>query len=798
MKPLERSLLLAVALVVLIFDVWTVRSNNEPWHFGKKQTDYYNALIDGWLSGQLAMKMDVPPALLKLADPYDPAQRPPGLAAHDASLYKGKYYLYFGAAPVVTLMLPFRLLTRTDLPQAVAVIVFVYGAFLVSAAVWLRVRKKYFPASTPLTGALGVLALGMASLGPVLLRRPHVWELPIASAYCFAMLTLFAVFESLHSPRQRLAWFAGAGLFLGLAIASRPPYLFATPLLLAPLLHWWRENKSAPWREVAAGMVPLAAVGGAMALHNFLRFGDPLQFGQAYQLSLDYEAKMPHFRPVYAAFNAWRYFFSAARWSEYFPFISPAVLPAKPPGFGGFDDVYGLFANLPLAWFAVAVPVALTRRTSAERAPLLAWLQGATILFFALAGVLLCFFGSLARYELDFAPTLMLLAGIGMLAAERWIRGWPQWTRGGLRGLGSLAALGSVAFAVLFSLQLNGLFRERNPAGYRETARVLNHVPAWIQALRGERPSAWEIEFWLPRGEEGRAMTLLSVGDAPAIDRVFVREVDATRVQFGFAREAMPDVLSAPIAISFLQTHRVRMTLGAFLPPDTHPWFADANPTEARLASRLVKLELDGQVALQVYRRFTETTGGRVRVGPKSLGDDAHPRFAGEMIETRRVPIGLRDLQLASVAGSFPESGGTFALKLKLPARREKRSEPLVVTGATGQGDMFGLEYLDESHVRFVFDHWGSALLLSKPLPIDAAPHDLIVKMPWLAAPAGGRVEQRGELQVVLDGGVVWSQPTMGYLADPEEIAVGENPIGGSNLGLHFSGEVIAVRRRPE
>src|SRR5476649_2876362 len=139
MKSLERALLLAVALVVLVFDVWTVCSSGDPWHFGKKQNDYYNLLIDGWRGGQLAMKVDVPEALLKLSDPYDPSQRPPGLALHDASFYKGKYYLYFGVAPVVTLMLPFRLLTGIDLPQAVSEIVFVYGAFLASAAVWLRI-----------------------------------------------------------------------------------------------------------------------------------------------------------------------------------------------------------------------------------------------------------------------------------------------------------------------------------------------------------------------------------------------------------------------------------------------------------------------------------------------------------------------------------------------------------------------------------------------------------------------------------------------------------------------------------
>jgi hypothetical protein len=792
MKLPERVLLACVALLVLAFDVWTVRSSGDPWRFGKKQKDYYNLLIDGWLDGQLAMKVDVPDALLKLSDPYDPQQRPGGLGLHDASFYHGKYYLYFGAAPVVTLMLPFRLITRIDLPQAVAVIVFVYGGFLASAAVWLRIRRKYFPESGAGTSAWCVLALGFASLGPVLLRRPHLWELPIGAAYGFAMLTLLASFESLHATTawRRAGWFAGAGLFLGLAVASRPTYLAGVPLMLAPVIWWWREEKRVPWHVAWCGVLPLAAIGGLLALHNFLRFGNPLEFGQSYQFSLDYEAKMPHFRAGYAGFNAWRYFFSAAQWSSYFPFIAPAALPPKPAGAGGHDDVYGVLANMPFAWFALAAPLAAWRRSAGERGRLLAWLGAAVVLFAGLAAMLLCFFGSLARYQLDFTPALMLLAAVGVLALERGVHGGWTAARAWVHVLWSGTAIVSVIFAALFSWQLNRLFADRNPAGYRATARIVNRVPAWIESLTGAQPAARELEFWLPRSAEPRTATLLSVGDPPEVDRVFVRTINAGSVQLGFARAAMPEVVSAPLPFNFLQAHHVRVTLGAMLPPDTHPWFAGAPDEQARLASRLVRIELDGKIVVQAYRRFESTSGGRVRVGPKSLGDAEHPRFEGEFLGERRVPVKLAELGVLPSAKSLVGADGAIRLAVRFPRERGAASEPLVVTGGTGRGDLLGVEYLDGERVRFVFDHWGSALLRSEPVRIDDQTHEVVVKLPWLAAPPGGRVEQRGELEVVIDGAVVWRQTTMGYLADPEEIAVGENPIGGSNVGAKFRGDV--------
>ena len=585
-RLLERALLAGVFLAVAWFDVWTVRSSGDKWKYGREQGDYYNLLIDGYLAGQLNMKVEVPEALLKLSDPYDPRQRPIGLGLHDASFYQGKYYAYFGAAPIVVLMLPFRLLMGTDLPLGPAVIVFVYGAFLASAATWLAMRRKYFPEAGAVVSALCVLALGLAGLGPVLLRRPHMWELPIAGGYCFAMLALWCVFRCLHSEERRARWMAGAGLCLGLAIASRPTYLLAMPLLAVPLWWGWRWDARAAWRMALSGAAPLAVIGGLMAWHNWMRFDDPLQFGQAYQFSHDYEAKMAHFRPSYIGFNAHVYFFSPARWQAYFPFVQPAELPPKPAGFGGNDGVFGVMTNLPLAWLALAAPLALVGRERAERGRLLAWLGAATVLFTAMAGVLLVFFGSLARYLLDFTPTLMLLATVGVLAVERELRrcawSWPRWLG---RALWGGALVFSAGFGVLFSLQLDGLLLERNPANYAEVARRLNRVPALVEKLFGVKHGALELAVRWPATGGAKDETLLTAGAPPGIDRVVWRRTDGGHGQIGFAHGEAPVQWSRPLAFAADRAQRVSVALGSLYPPAAHPFF-EGKATDEMAASR--------------------------------------------------------------------------------------------------------------------------------------------------------------------------------------------------------------------
>ncbi|MFM7752248.1 MAG: hypothetical protein ACKPB0_17720, partial [Opitutaceae bacterium] len=723
MKPWrERVLVAALCAAVGWFYVWTVRSSGDPWKFGLEQRDYYNLLIDGWLDGQLHLKVEVPKALLKIKDPYDPTQRPPGLALHDASFFEGKYYLYFGAAPVVTLMLPFRLWSGIDLPLAVAVLIFVYGGFLVSVALFLDVRRRYFPQAGAWIVGPAVLALGLAGLGPVLLRRPHMWELPIGAGSCFALLALYCVWRSLHPARpvlvralrrrsgdpqgvgslgpadlrSRAWWFAGAGLCLGLAIASRPTYLIAGPMLAVPLLVWWRERRRLPWSPLRSALVPLLLVGSAMAWHNHARFGNPLQFGQAYQFSLDYESKMAHFRLTHAPFNVWRYFFSVADWSSAFPFTRPAALPPKPPGFGGHDDVYGLFTNLPFACLALAVPLALWRRDRRERTALGTWLAVTFVLFGALAGTLVLFFGSLARYQSDFAPALMLLASVGWLGAHRWLGAvFPRIGSAGAALVGFPAAVFSGVFAVLYSLQLDGLFVERNPEGWRETARWFNRPAALLEERRGVARGPLELRVAIEPAADGARSLLAEFGRAPSCERVWLVHAPGQRVVIEVESAHGRRVRTPPLAYSRGETHTLHVETGALLLAAEHPAWSGLSSSATAAALCRLRLRWDSVEVLDVSPWFGGVEGERaVRIG---LAENSSGGL--RVLGSARDGSALSALRAeAAVVGEGMarrfSPRGEVELRLTLPAAPATGArEPLLVTGRPGRGDIIGLEY---------------------------------------------------------------------------------------------------------
>ena len=67
----------------------------------------YNLLAKGYLSGHLSLSILPAPELLALPDPYDPIANA-RLRIWDATLFKGRYYLYFGPTPALLLFAPFR------------------------------------------------------------------------------------------------------------------------------------------------------------------------------------------------------------------------------------------------------------------------------------------------------------------------------------------------------------------------------------------------------------------------------------------------------------------------------------------------------------------------------------------------------------------------------------------------------------------------------------------------------------------------------------------------------------------
>ncbi len=476
------------AVCVLVIGLYACLARSGPWEsLSPNAADSsYNLLVQGFRVGQLSLKKEVPPGLTRLADPYDPTANEPyqsGPAGlHDLSYYKGRLYLYFGVTPALILFWPFVALTGHYLSHRVAVLVFCTIGFLASVGVLYAAWRRYFSDVSVWVVAAGALALGLATVVPVILPRSDVYEVAISCGYMLTMLALWAIWGALHRPERRCWWLAAASLAYGLAVGARPTLLFGAIILLAPVFQAWREGQRV-WTLLIAAIAPIALIGSGVLLYNALRFDNPFEFGQHHQLATVPSATFQYFRPRFFWFNFRVYFLEPARWSTRFPFVHGITVPPLPVGYKQVEFPFGILTNIPLVWLAATVPLAWRGR-SGQGTSVLHWFVAAGACLFVACALPLGFFSSaIMRYEVDFTPALVLLAVVGLLGLDRALIGQPVQRRAARWGWGALLSF-SVAFNLLASVQVYAARQCALGAALAQVERVPEAIPFFREALR--------------------------------------------------------------------------------------------------------------------------------------------------------------------------------------------------------------------------------------------------------------------------------------------------------------------------
>ncbi len=336
------------------------------------------------------------------------------------------------------------------------------------------------------------VALGLMTSATILLQKADVWEVPIACGYALTMLALLAVWQACHDAAHRGRWMLAASLAMGLAIGSRPSLLFGAIIVFIPVglapgdRHRLRQF-------LLCAVAPLLLCGLGLMAYNRARFGSPLDFGERYQLGLYRQDSAVHFSAGYLGFNFWVYFLQPAAWTVHFPFVgAPSSLWPTPEGHAAIEDPFGVLTNIPLLLGAFAVPLAWRGRTGESRAILRQFAFAAALLFASSAVILCLFYGNCSRYEMDFLPSLALLAVLGVLGLEHALADRPPWLRIA-RAVWGLALVFSAGFIFALSLEhyadqryrLGNVLMTagRRPEAIGQYERALRARPDFAEAL---------------------------------------------------------------------------------------------------------------------------------------------------------------------------------------------------------------------------------------------------------------------------------------------------------------------------
>ena len=302
--------------------------------FTGKQQDYYNLLVEGFVHGHLYLPV-IPDAGLFSNDPLTRHLAPFLL---DAGLYNHRYYLYYGVVPAATLLLPYRLVTGSDISLNVATLICCGIGFGWALAIFEASRRRFFRTLGKFWQVLLILVLGLGTGATFLVRRSMFYELPAAAGYACAMAAAFFLYRAWAEVRRSTISIFWASAWLGLAVGCRPNYLFALPAL-AVMAYWcWRErirlgneaSQQIGGSLFAASVGPAALIGMALAIYNWARFGSPWDFGFSHGMNSFFATKQSVFSVTRIPWNLRWYYLSAPSLSPYFPFFSRSMAVLVP------------------------------------------------------------------------------------------------------------------------------------------------------------------------------------------------------------------------------------------------------------------------------------------------------------------------------------------------------------------------------------------------------------------------------------------------------------------------------------
>lgn len=293
----------------------------------------YAMTLEAWEKGQVYMDFEPSEERLSLENPYDNSVRE-FYFDWDYAFYNGKYYCYFGCAPVALLYVPYYELTGKVLPlnwayciMTEAVIVTLFGLILT------LVRKfcKRPPLILLLLGLVSAVAGSGVLFGLNYSDRYHLCILTGMFGLFLSLWMGFAAMDSSYAVRttkqlrklslqraqqgngeppeqeeipmpvspytvkkrenwKRFVLLAVSAIGTVITAASRPNMLLYVLILVPVFLHllFRKDLKlSAKITSAACYLIPVAAGAAAIMWYNKIRFDDPFQFGSIYQMTVD-------------------------------------------------------------------------------------------------------------------------------------------------------------------------------------------------------------------------------------------------------------------------------------------------------------------------------------------------------------------------------------------------------------------------------------------------------------------------------------------------------------------------------
>ncbi len=479
--------------IVLILIVYVWFASVGTWTKWPQPYTYYDQLATAFRLGHLYIEQQPSPELLALKNPYDPAIRKDVPFVTDASLYKGRYYFYFGPVPALLVLIAKSLIPGVIGDQYL-VFTFTLGVLLVETLFVLKIRRRFFPRISAWMVAPCILLLGLTSPFSWILGNPAtVHDAAICAGQLFFLTGVFMAFSAFDGEALSRSKAILAGAFWALALGSRitlvVPIAFMVFYILAGAIR--KPGHTSPRARLFEAAlyfgVPLLFGIVGLGWSNWARFGSVFETGISYQLAMLYiqGPGQQVFSLRYLIQNLYNYLLMPPKVRYNFPYLWPLMGIRRPilagiqlPSLYFAEQITGIVYMTPFLLFAIPPALGLRGEGASQLGDetdrnLLRWLTT------ALGGSFLCGFGVFAiffwaseRYLMDFVPPLLVLSVMGFWQLSEKLRN-QRVGRAGLVLVGAALLAVSLVVSNLLAIGLNAQgFRSLNPVLWQQLNNV--------------------------------------------------------------------------------------------------------------------------------------------------------------------------------------------------------------------------------------------------------------------------------------------------------------------------------------
>lgn len=330
---------------------------NYPEGFNIDAANPYEQMLDAFENGHLHINTNVDERLGDLGDSvYDRNARDATGAGYlfDRAYYNGKFYSYFGVAPVLTFYYPYYWIKGTlpTLPE----VNFFYSLLAVPfLCLTILAIVRLYCKNTNLLLLLISLPTATALSGIYYcVQFPNLYNVVVASGFFFLFLSLWLGFQAVLTKKKwlRITELILSGISCVLCVASRPTLALGCLLLVPAFLGILRKKDMSLKYRIgqAAGFTAPVLVGAvAIMVYNNLRFGSPFDFGAGYQLTIS-NIHANHLRLSAIPAAIYHYFLQLPTIKNVFPYFTYSFCSL---------ENYSMYSNLEIILGVLTYPMLL-------------------------------------------------------------------------------------------------------------------------------------------------------------------------------------------------------------------------------------------------------------------------------------------------------------------------------------------------------------------------------------------------------------------------------------------------------